>query len=235
MALSPVQLRDNPWWRDPGAITTDPDLRRLASQAVRFAHDLPFDLTADAVYTLRGPRQVGKSTLLKRVAAELITRRGVSARNVLYFDVEGAGITTHLRLPNAVTSYLDWARTGDAAGRLYLLLDEVTGVEDWGTVPRVLYRRGALARVTVIVTGSHALDLKHGGETAPGRRGEHHVEHLNWILMPASFRAYVAAHAPDVAAALPAIGAPATARRSFARWWPGPATTGSGRSSRGAT
>jgi len=52
----------------------------------------------------------------------------------------------------------------------------------------------------VIVTGAHALDLKRDGETAPGRRGEHHVERLNWISMPAAFRDYFAAHAPDVAA-----------------------------------
>jgi uncharacterized protein len=205
MSLLSALTRDNPWWTNATTITADPDLRRLASQAVQFVHAIPFDLGMDAVYTLRGPRQVGKSTLLKQIAAELITRREIPPRNVMYLDVEGAGITTHLRLQQALTNYLDWIRSSDPNGRVYLLLDEVTGVQDWGTAPRVLYRRGALEGVTMIVTGSHALDIMHGGETAPGRRGERHVADLDWILMPASFRDYVHAHAPDVIAQIPAL------------------------------
>jgi uncharacterized protein len=205
MAMSQSQIRDNPWWKAPAAVATDPDLIRLEEQVLRFEHPLPFDLDTDAVYTLRGPRQVGKSTLLKRIARHLLMDRGVLARNILYFDVEGAGINTPLRLQNAVTSFLDWSRTSDPAGRKFLLLDEVTGVRDWGTFVRVLYRQGLLANVTVIVTGSHALDLKRGSETAPGRRGERSDLRLDWIMMPLSFRDFVRAHRPDVAAAIPEI------------------------------
>ena len=205
-SLQPTFIRDNPWWKGADQIDTDPDLARLAAGQVRFEHLVPFDLTADAVFSLRGPRQVGKSTLLKRVIRTLLRERGVAPRCVLYTDVEGAGITTHLRLRNAITGYLTWARsTVGADARLYLFLDEVTGVKDWGTAIRNLYREGSLANVTVVATGSHALDIAKGGETAPGRRGERAIAHPDWIMMPLAFRDYITAHNPTLAARLPVV------------------------------
>lgn len=206
MTISPNFVRDSPWWKSTGLIDADPDLQRFAAAPVRYEHPLPFALDVDAVYTLRGPRQVGKSTLLKRLVRTLLIDHQIVPRRVLYADVEGAGLSTVVRLRNALTSYLSWARTTEPAGRLYVLLDEVTGVKDWGAAIRALYREGALANVTVVATGSHALDLARGGETAPGRRGERSANTaVDWIMMPLSFRDYVTIHVPGVAAALPAI------------------------------
>lgn len=205
-ALLPTFIRDNPWWKAVGEIDRDPDLLRFNQASVRFEHAMPFDFDADAVFSLRGPRQVGKSTLLKRAIQHLLHIRAVPPRCILYTDVEGAGLSTHLRLRNAISAYLTWARTSEAADRrLYLFLDEVTGVKDWGIAIRTLHREGVLTNVTVIATGSHALDLAKGGETAPGRRGEHAVADLDWIMMPLAFRDYIAAHKPELAVALPTI------------------------------
>ncbi|MHB2032202.1 MAG: ATP-binding protein [Gemmatimonadaceae bacterium] len=201
----PAFVRDSPWWKAATAIAADPDLLRMAAASVRFEHPLPFALDRDAVYTLRGPRQVGKSTLLKRVVRLLLEQHGVSPRCILYADLEGAGLTTVVRLRNALTGYVAWARSAAPGARLYLLLDEVTGVKDWGTAIRTLYREGSLTNATVIATGSHALDLARGGETAPGRRGERAVDTVDWVMMPLSFRDYVAAHDAPLAAVLPAV------------------------------
>jgi uncharacterized protein len=203
--LSPAAIRDSPWWQGAAEIDRDPDLLRLAAAPVRVEVEIPFRLDVDAVYTLRGPRQVGKSTLLKRVVATLLRERGVSPRAILYFDVEGAGIETVLRLRNALTGYIAWARTTNPDDRLYLLLDEVTGVRNWGNAVRALYREGHLANATVIATGSNALDLARGGESAPGRRGERDITHPDWILMPLSFRDYLRAHAPELVGKLPEL------------------------------
>lgn len=206
MAALPNEfIRDNPWWRGAGEIDRDPELVRLGQATIRFDHAIPFDLSADAVFSLRGPRQVGKSTLLKRAIRDLLSVRQTPPRCVLYTDVEGAGLNTHVRLRNALSSYLTWARSTERDGRLYLFLDEVTGVKDWGTAIRNLYREGALANVTVVVTGSHALDVARGGELAPGRRGERDVAELDWILMPLAFRDYLAAHEPSIVSSLPTI------------------------------
>lgn len=205
-ALSPSFIADNPWWKSANQIDTDPDLRRLAEASIRFEHVIPFRLDVDTVYTLRGPRQVGKSTLLKRIIRTLLTEQRAAPRQILYTDVEGAGISTVARLRNALTGYLTWARSAVGTdARIYLFLDEITGVKDWGTVVRTLYREGVLKNVTIIATGSHALDLARGGETAPGRRGEREVEHRDWILMPLGFRDYVTAHDAQLGAALHSI------------------------------
>lgn len=203
--LSPAFIRDSPWWTDPTAIERDPDLRRLAEAPVRFEVGFPFRLDVDAVYTLRGPRQVGKSTLLKRIIATLLQQRQVAPRTVLYTDLEGAGISTVLRLRNALTGYLTRTRATYPHDRIYLFLDEVTGVRDWGSAIRALYREDALTNVTVLATGSHALDIARGGESAPGRRGERDIGHPDWVLMPLGFRDYLRAHAPELVAKLPAL------------------------------
>lgn len=205
MAFPTDHVRDNPWWRDPSSIEQDPDLRRLRAQPARYDHPIPFAMDLDAVYTLRGPRQVGKSTLLKRIARDLLTDRRIDARDLFFLDAEAMAIEAADELRDSIEGFLDWSRSTSPGTRKFLLLDEVTGVSDWGSAVRVLYRRGGLESVTAIVTGSHALDLKGGGETAPGRRGEEHGVELDWIMMPFSFRDFVLAHEPDLKDDLPAI------------------------------
>lgn len=213
MAFPADHARDNPWWRDRSAVEDDPDLERLRAQPARYDHDIPFSLDVDAVYTLRGPRQVGKSTLLKRIARHLLIERRVGVRSLFFLDAEAMVVEGARDLQEVLEGFLDWSRSSDPDARKYLLLDEVTGVSDWGTAVRVLHRRGALDRVTVIVTGSHALDLRAGGETAPGRRGEAEGVDLDWILMPFGFRDFVLAHEPDLERELPELDvfAPRTA------------------------
>lgn len=63
----------NPWWAAPSAIGDDPKLAELGSSGLEWASATlgRFDLDADRVYTLRGPRQVGKTTLLKLLVRAL--------------------------------------------------------------------------------------------------------------------------------------------------------------------
>lgn len=204
MALPKELIRDNPWWGDPAAIERDPHLKRLAARSLVFDHVHPFDLDVDAAYTLRGPRQVGKTTLLKRLVRRLLDERAVAPRRVLFLDVGAAGITSTRALQDSLTAYLSDTRESSADERVYLLIDEVTGIHDWGVVLRTLHGRGLLDDVTLIATGSHALDVRRGGERVPGRRGA--VEHWDWIMMPLSFRDYLGHHDPALLDHLPESG-----------------------------
>lgn len=113
----------------------------------------------------------------------------------MYLDVQGAGIRNAHELQESVEEYLNWVRTSTQPSRIYLFLDEVTGVDSWGTAIRVLHGRGQLQSVTVLATGSHARDVKRGGETMPGRRGD--VDYPDWIMLPLSFRDYLQLLAPS--------------------------------------
>ena len=78
------RLREqNRWWGDPSAIDRDPNLRELAGSP--FQRPLPsieaLRIDLPIVYTLRGPRQVGKTTALKTLAKRLI-ESGVPSPNV---------------------------------------------------------------------------------------------------------------------------------------------------------
>lgn len=201
MALPRELIRDNPWWAHPGAIVDDPHLRRLGERSLVFDHSIPFELDIDAAYTLRGPRQVGKTTLLKRLVHQILEGGTVSPRRVLYLDVGAAGITSAQGLQETLRTYLLDIRESTPTERLYLFIDEVTGIEDWGVVLRALHGRGLLEAVTFLATGSHALDVLRGGERAPGRRGA--VAHWDWVMMPLSFRDYLRLHDPELLELVP--------------------------------
>lgn len=196
MALTRDHFEENPWWRDASEIAADYHLLELENQPLVYEHDLPFELDVDGVYTLRGPRQVGKTTLLKRLVRELLEERGIHPRCILYADVGATAIDGENELQSFVRAFLEDAEQRDVCGRKYVLLDEVTGITDWGKAVRALGDRGQLRNTTVIATGSHALDVKRGGERAPGRRGR--IDEPDWILMPLGFRDFVEVHAPEV-------------------------------------
>ena len=85
-------IEQNPWWREPDASDTDPIIEAYEASKVRWEPILSasMDLGKDRIYTLRGPRQVGKTTLLKLKVRELL-RAGASPLTVLYVSCDMVG------------------------------------------------------------------------------------------------------------------------------------------------
>jgi predicted AAA+ superfamily ATPase len=193
--------RQNRWWLDPASVERDRHLRQLAQAPIRWEPPLPFRFDRDGIYTLRGPRQVGKSTILKRQIADLLAD-GWPAGYILYLDVELAGLESARDLVEAIRSYLDsldsWLNAGPTgvSERVAIFLDEVTRVRDWAGAIRGLVDNDELLDVTLIATGSHTTDLRRGGERLPGRRGG--GQELDLECLPLSFREYVAVSEPGL-------------------------------------
>src|SRR5207248_10560882 len=124
--------RQNRWWLDPDELRRDRHPRRMREAAIRWDAPLLFRFDRDAIYTLRGPRQVGKSTILKR-QIEALLGQGWPARRILYVDIELAGLEQPRDLIAALRDYLDGERspTAEDNGRLAIFLDEVTRVDGW--------------------------------------------------------------------------------------------------------
>jgi len=181
----------NPWWLDREAI--DRDKLILDWESTHFKWDPRLEKTiqwdADVIYVLRGPRQVGKTTLLKLKIRELL-RAGVEPRQIFYWPcdlVEGPE-----KLARMIVSYQDIARK-DATRRLYVMLDEISSVKDWQKGIKTLYDAGRLRNCTVVLTGSHSIDLRRASETLAQRRGEVHKlkDRLpDKVLLPAKFSEY---------------------------------------------
>ena len=55
----------NPWWEDASNIRLDPHIRAREESVLRWSPQICFE-GADLVYSLRGTRQVGKTTTVKR-------------------------------------------------------------------------------------------------------------------------------------------------------------------------
>ena len=191
----PVELMDqNPWWRDPKAILKDKYIMALDKSKVRWDPRLKykFDFT-DAIYTLRGPRQVGKTTLLKDIIRYLLRSR-VPPRNIFYYTCDL--IDNPKALVETISSYLTFPRLSPKQ-RAYLLLDEVSSIKDWQKAIKHLADTGKLTRTTLILTGSHTLDIKKASEKLPGRRGLVR-DTPDKIMLPMKFAEYAETLNKDV-------------------------------------
>ncbi|MDK2465236.1 MAG: AAA family ATPase, partial [Candidatus Korarchaeota archaeon] len=113
--------------------------------------------------------------------------RGVEPQRILYYScdlVEGPK-----RLLELLRSYLGWARRLTRE-RLYLFLDEVSSVRDWQLAVKQLADLGQLRDCTLVLTGSHSLDVKRSSERMPGRRGRASTP-LDKVMLPMKFAEYV--------------------------------------------
>jgi predicted AAA+ superfamily ATPase len=181
------QLRQqNPWWFGQG-MGVDLHLRRLARS--RFSWD-PAPLTEiplrfEDTHTLRGPRQAGKTTTIKRMIQRLVEK---GETRVLYASFDVA-------LPATVIG--DIVRAAKRihptpAGPWYIFFDEITALPDWQLGIKSAWDAGITSDDALLLTSSSAHDLKRGAERLPGRRGKGR----DYLQLPMAFRDYcIAAHA----------------------------------------
>ena len=183
----------NPWWFTTDWAASDPHLRRLRSQPRTFPARVVDRLRLDAagVHTIRGPRQVGKSTDLK-LLIERALREGQPPNHIVYLACDLLEAQPAL----ALTQLIQRAKVlANASGRGLLLLDEVSVVERWQTVVKDLWDRGVIDDDVVVVTSSSAIDLARGkAESLPGRRGAGR-DHL---ALPQSFDVFASAIDPTI-------------------------------------
>ena len=180
----------NPWWSDVGWRPAD-DLHLAAADEAPFRWDPrpfdPDDLASGAVFTLRGLRQSGKTTLAKRLIADRVAAG--HGRRTCFLTLQT--VTTADELREAIELVLRlWP---DAPGEWLFVLDELTFVPDWAR-PIVYLREHdrAFRAATVLLTGSSAYDLASSADLLHGRRGRWHRP-LDRLHMPMSFRDYTAA------------------------------------------
>lgn len=183
----PVELiEQNEWWKNPDEINLDKNIVALKESEIDWVPRImySFDLGTDVVYTLRGPRQVGKTTLVKRMIKNLL-EHDVPARQIFYFTCDL--IDNPRNIVETVSTYLDAVRPSDE--RAYIFLDEVSSVRNWQKGIKYLHDKGSLKSTTVILTGSHTLDIKKASERLPGRRGLSE-DALDKIMLPMKFAEY---------------------------------------------
>ncbi len=181
MSISDEKLREtHPWWFGQG-MGDDLHLRRLERSQVKWdpAPLKAIQLRFEDTHTLRGPRQAGKTTTLKRMIRRLVDA-GESRILYVSFDV-----------PQEATIIGELVRAAKRLhpapkGPWYLFFDEITALPDWQLGVRAAWDAGLTADDALLLTASSAHDLKRGAERLPGRRGRG----KDYLQLPMSFRDY---------------------------------------------
>ena len=191
MAAIADPAEHNPWWKDPSKIQSDPNIASFEESTFkwrpRIAHTILWD--EDIIYSMRGPRQVGKTTLMKLKIRELLDVASPS-RRVFYLPCDM--LQGQEQLYTMLRDYLQSVRRL-SKDRLYIFVDEISSVKNWQQAVKALYDSGSLKNCTVLLAGSHSLDLLKGTENLAGRRGK--IEKLphgnpDRILLPMKFSEY---------------------------------------------
>lgn len=168
-ALDQLVRGMNPWWEGkPGKVL--PEFRRWAFNKV--LHGLTRGLAPITV--VRGPRQVGKSTIQDQVIKHLLEAEKVAPKRIFKIQFDELKELTRTNLP--VLSLARWfenrvlGRTFNEAAHAdepaYLMLDEVQNLAEWASELKSLVD---ISTVRVLVTGSSALRIEAGRDSLAGR------------------------------------------------------------------
>jgi len=159
----------NPWWEGkPGPLL--PTYRRWAFNTT--LKKLGSGLAPAIV--IRGPRQVGKTTLQLQMIDFLLTEKKVEPSRILRIQFDEIPSLRGLRDPilsiarwfeNRILemSFNEAARAGKT---VYLFLDEVQNLADWAPQLKALVDHHT---IKVLVTGSSALRIEAGRDSLAGR------------------------------------------------------------------
>lgn len=164
-----AQLRNaNPWWRGERLFGVPPR-RRWPFDVILRGVERP----VAPVTVLRGPRQIGKTTLLNQLIDHLLDK-GMDARRV--FRVQFDDLPDLQRLTQPILDLVQWYsdsilgrslnKAAHELGKCILVLDEVQNLRDWA--PQIKHLVD-LQPVTAVVTGSSALRIEAGRDSLAGR------------------------------------------------------------------
>ncbi|WP_052295949.1 ATP-binding protein [Pseudothermotoga thermarum] len=117
-------------------------------------------------YTIRGPRQVGKTTFLKLYIKKLL-ESGIPPSRILFLTCDD--LKDRFELIEVIKNFFQLY--GKSGGISYMFIDEITMIQDWQSGIKYLVDIGLLEDCLVVLTGSSAYDLKISSERLPGRKG----------------------------------------------------------------
>jgi len=161
--------RQNPWWFIKNWEEKDRYLNEWRMQKIkwipRWLNEVSY--TPFSLNFVYGARQVGKSTGLKLLIKMLIDR-GVNPNAVFYIDLD---VIISLFEFRNIMSYIIKEKRRRNIKTAYIILDEVTSVENWWKIIKYYIDIGDVANDVIIVSGSSTIGIIKTPERFPGRYG----------------------------------------------------------------
>lgn len=167
-ALTEFISSTNPWWEGkPGRVL--PPFKRWAFSTTRAR----LDAGLAPIVVLRGPRQVGKTTIQEQLIQDYL-KQGVFPHRILRLQFDELPPLRELETP--ILSICRWfenrvlGKTFNEAAHegkpAYVFLDEVQNLDAWAPQLKSLVDHNT---VHVLVTGSSALRIEAGRDSLAGR------------------------------------------------------------------
>ncbi|OGH18784.1 MAG: hypothetical protein A2770_04725 [Candidatus Levybacteria bacterium RIFCSPHIGHO2_01_FULL_38_12] len=129
-----------------------------------------------------GVRRSGKSTILKQVIYQLITRKGVNPNNTLLVNLEDPRLIELLENTNLLNLIFAFKNKADLRSKMYVVFDEIQNIPGWESIIRTLHDQEP--NLKIYLTGSSAQLLgKELGTKLTGR-------YLTTEVFPLSFQEY---------------------------------------------
>ncbi len=187
----------NPWWFREELILDDEKIVDFERESYQYIPPVMIEYPEDrdAILTLRGPRQIGKSTSMKLLIRRLLLEFQVPKKHVFYFSLDR--IEDFNQLYELIDCYLRNLRPGNQQ-RLYIFLDEISFVRKWQRGVKALADEGKLKNVTLLLTGSNLIDIYKGAERLPGRRGK--ISKIDFEQLPMTFAEFINLIEPGIEA-----------------------------------
>ncbi|MBI2147921.1 ATP-binding protein [Candidatus Woesearchaeota archaeon] len=183
--------RMNPWWGGKEHVTEDKHLKDYAAKRYQWKPAIldTLHLEPNNIFSLRGPRQVGKTTLVKLLIQKLLQKYPEKA--VFYWNCDE--LVDFRELASVLRDYLSFSQDHQ---QKFIFLDEISRIKQWQRAIKSMTDSGELEGCCIFLTGSHTLDIKYGIERLPGRIG---AKGKDMILLPMSFSSYLRLVAPELA------------------------------------
>ena len=187
--------QQNSWWFREELILDDEKIADYEQETYQYIPTIlsEFPENTDAILTLRGPRQIGKSTSVKLLIRRLLLELNVPKKHIFYFSLDR--IEDYNELYELIDCYLRNVRPGNPQ-RLYVFLDEISFVRQWQRGIKALADEGKLRNATLLLTGSNLIDIRGGAERMPGRRGK--LSKVDFEQLPITFAEFINLTEPDI-------------------------------------
>ena len=175
----------NPWWKGKEYIKEDKNLQELNKKRYKWKPKLlkEIKLIPNNIFTLRGPRQIGKTTLVKLLIKNLLKKEDEKA--IFFWNCDE--LVDFRELALLLRKYLEFSKINKIKTK-YIFLDEISKIKNWQRAIKSLKDSGELDNCCIFLTGSHTLDIKYSIERMPGRTGK---KGKDFLLLPMSFREFI--------------------------------------------
>ncbi|MCP5102165.1 MAG: ATP-binding protein [bacterium] len=162
----------------------DPHLKRLKNMPLVYRSPLLDEpgFTNPGIYLITGGRQIGKTTFLKQFILDLLIKREINPKGILF--ISGEIIDTHHILRRIINQFYD-----ESIPHQFLFVDEVNYVPDWDKSIKYLADSGMLEKMSIILTGSDSRVIRTAMKRFAGRRGM--SAKVDFDFFPLSFKEFV--------------------------------------------